>query len=65
MCARAGCVPVDPFTELAEEWRMMPVARAYVFGSFAVGAQGPLSDVDVAILPNTFIVERLHKRGPP
>jgi len=36
-------------TELAELFAAEPVDVAYLFGSTARGATGPLSDVDVAV----------------
>ncbi|MHB8586715.1 MAG: type VII toxin-antitoxin system MntA family adenylyltransferase antitoxin [Thermoplasmatota archaeon] len=41
----------------------MPITRAYLFGSCAGGNHGPLSDVDVAVLPDDSAVNRLALVG--
>lgn len=51
ICRRAASAHVDAYQALARDLDHEPVTHAYVFGSFAKGAAGPLSDVDVAILP--------------
>lgn len=52
-------------SRLVEALADLPITRAYLFGSQAAGTTGPLSDVDIAIVPAAAVSlsERLALQG--
>jgi predicted nucleotidyltransferase len=65
MQARRRFAAVEATILLRRELEREPIVRAYLFGSQVTGAAGPLSDVDVAILPRPEVraEERLLLQG--